>query len=214
MNGRINKNPITNKYIYFVLKIIYLVLYIKTTEENHRILINLSSEIHLVIKGDGNQSFLNTTFYIKPSLVYVNSIYTNSCKTFCEMDYEKNNIKLIFNEVIESCENMFYGLYNMIEIDLSNFDFSKVSNLMNMFRNCYNLEKINFGNINTSSVVNMKRLFHTCKTLTSINLINFDTSSVTDMEAMFYNCLNLLSIDLSNFNTKNLETMRLIFGNC
>ena len=63
------------------------------------------------------------------------------------MDREINNIKLIFDNNIESCGNMFYGSYNIIEIDFSNFDFSQVRNVTFMFRNCSNLEKINFGNI-------------------------------------------------------------------
>ena len=126
MNDEINKNHISYKFIFFVLKIIYLVISISSTKENKRVLINLSSEINLVIKGDGNQSILNNTFYSEPSEVYVNDIYKESCKKFCEMDEEINNIKLIFNGNIESCENMFYGSYNITEIDFSNFDFSQV----------------------------------------------------------------------------------------
>ena len=129
MNDEINKNHISYKFIFFVLKIIYLVISISSTKENKRVLINLSSEINLVIKGGGNQSILNNTFYLEPSRVYINDIYKESCKKFCEMYGEINNIKLIFDNNIESCENMFYGSYNITEIDFSNFDFSQVRNV-------------------------------------------------------------------------------------
>ena len=112
----------------FLITIIYCLLCIKISCENHRILINLNSEIHFVINGIGNQSILNNTFYIEPFKVYVNSINRDSCKTSCIMDYEINHITLIFNDNIESSENMFYGCENMTEIDLSKFDFSKIVN--------------------------------------------------------------------------------------
>ena len=72
------------------------------------------------------------------------------------MEYEMTNVTLIFNETLNSSEIMFSGLVNLIEIDLSFFDFSSIVSMENMFRNCCNLEKINFGKINTSSVINMK----------------------------------------------------------
>ena len=150
----------------------------------------------MVIKGIGKQ---NKDFYKEPYKVYVNNELKESCKNVCEMEFDINNVTLIFEDNIESCENMFYGLDNITEINLSKFNFSKVRKMTYMFRDCYNLEKINFGNIDTSSVVNMKGLFHTCGAMTSIDLSNFDTSSATNMEAMFYLCSNLLSIYVSNF---------------
>ena len=74
----------------------------------------------------------------------------NSCKKFCELPNGLNNITLVFNEEIDSCESMFEGLNNIKVIDLSNFDFSKVTNMDSMFNECNGLENINFGNINTS----------------------------------------------------------------
>ena len=61
---------------------------------------------------------------------------------------------------------MFKGLTNIIEIDLSNLDTSKVTNMSYMFVVCSDLGKINFGNINTSLVNNMENLFH-------LNIIGF-----------------------------------------
>ena len=107
---------------------------------------------------------------------------------------------------------MFNGLVNLKEIDLSNLDFSKVTNMESMFKNCLNLSKINFGNINTSSVENMAQLFHNCTSLTSINVSNFNTSSVTNMNSMFRECNSLTSIDVSNFDTSKVEDMMDMFA--
>ena len=184
MKDKINIRPKGNHHYFMnfknsmILLIIYSFLFILITEEKPIDLINFASEINLVIKGSGNQSLLNNSFNIEPSEVYVNGIYKGTCKMFCELDYEINNITLIFNNTIKSCEIMFSESVNIKEIDLSNFDFSDVITMENMFRNCKNIEKINFGNINTSSVIDMNRLFYNWLKLTSLDISNFDTSSV------------------------------------
>ena len=108
-----------------------------------------ASEIKLVISGQGNQTIINESFYKGPSQIYVNDILREDCKYFCQLSDNKSNITIIFDEDITSCEKMFYGLDNLIEIDLSNFDNSKVTTMKSMFRECKNLININFGEINT-----------------------------------------------------------------
>ena len=209
MNRRICKNPNSKKNIHFLLMIICLSLFFIKTEEDQIFQNSFSSVINLVIKRNDTSNLLNDTFYIKPSEVYINGIYSNN-NTFDDI----NNVTLIFNDSIESCEYMFYGLNHLLEIDLSNFDFSNIKSLAYMFGNCSNLEKINFGNIKASSVVNMSGLFYNCTTLSSIDLSNFDTSLVTNMEEMFYNCTNLTSINLSSFNTANVQSLKSFLFNC
>ena len=76
------------------------------------------------------------------------------------MPYDSNNVTLVFEDEINSLENMFYGLINLIKIDLSKFDTSKVTSMKSMFRECENLIQINFGEIETSSVTDMSYLFY------------------------------------------------------
>ena len=128
------------------------------------------------------------------------------------MPYDSNNVTLVFEDEINSLENMFYGLINLIKIDLSKFDTSKVTSMKSMFRECENLSQINFGEIETSSVTDMSYLFYKCSKLSSINVSSFDTSSVTNMNAMFSECASLTSIDATNFNTPNLEEMYDLFS--
>ena len=158
---------------------------------------------------------LSESFYEYPSQVIVNDILSKSCKKNCTMHCDlNNNVTLIFDREIISCANMFSGLKNIKEIDLSNFDTSKVIDMNSMFKECTNLEKINFGNINASSVKNMNNLFLSCENLMSINLSNFDTSSVTNMSGMFARCYKIKIIDASSFNTTKVENMEDMFGYC
>ena len=172
------------------------------------------SEIYLTIEGKGNQSILNDTFYKEPSQVLVEGKGDNSCKKTCNLINDLNNITLIFDEEINSCENMFYGLNNLIMIDLSKFNTSKVKNMNSMFYGCTSLIKITFGNIVTNSVEDMTSLFEKCANLTFIDLSNFDTSSVTTLKGMFRYCKEIIAIDASSFNTAKVEDMFDMFGYC
>ena len=167
----------------------------------------LSSEIYLVVQGSGTKSLLYQNFYTEPTEVYVNGNKRDNCKKTCELTDDLNNITLIFNQEINSCKKMFYGLYDIIEIDLSNFDSSKVTSMKSMFRYCEYLKKINFGNMVTSSVQDMSNQFEFCYKLEYIDVSNFDTSSVTNMNYMFSDCHQIKTIDLSNFDTKNVVEM-------
>ena len=173
-----------------------------------------NSQIKLIIEGIGHQNFLNEGFYKEPTRVYVNGILYNSSDKNCELINDRNDITIIFDEEINTCENMFKGLDNIKEIDLSNFDTSKVTNMNSMFYDCINLTRINFGHINTSSVEDMSNLFRNCIKLKSLDLSNFDTSKVKHMGIMFSHCEAINSIDVSNFDTSQVETMNDLFAYC
>ena len=157
------------------------------------------SEIYLTIKGQGNQLILNKEFYKEPSQVLVDGMLDNSCKWACDLKNEINNITLIFDKEINSCKNMFKGLTNLLSINLSNFDSSRVTNMNSMFFGCTNLKKIIFGNIVTSSVQDMTSLFENCENLIFVDLSNFNTSSVTTMNGMFRHCVKMVEINASSF---------------
>ena len=110
------------------------------------------SEIKLVIKGQGNHYFLNNNFSPEPSEVIINNEIKDSGIKNYIFEEELNSVVIKFNKSITTCSSMFSGLTNIIEVDLSNFDASKVVNINSMFNNCLNLKRINFGKINTSSV--------------------------------------------------------------
>ena len=99
------------------------------SENEIRYLNNYISEIKLVIKGKGNQLFLFEGFPIKPHEVLVNGVIKTlsfSEQTWVNLEGEESNITLRFNRQIETCYGMFYKLKNIKEVDLSNFDASKV----------------------------------------------------------------------------------------
>ena len=119
----------------------------------------------------------------------------------------------------EDSSEMFFSRFgeqkiiNILEIDLSNFDTSKVTDMRYMFYGMTNLTTLNLSNFDTSKVTDMSYMFYSMRSLTTIDLSNFDTSKVTDMKDMFNNMLSLTTLNLSNFNTSKVTDMKDMFNN-
>ena len=83
-----------------------------------------------------------------------------------------------------------------------------------MFSRCSSLTNLDLSNFNTSKVTDMSSMFSRCSSLTSLDLSSFNTSSVTQYSAymklngMFYNCSKLITtINIMNANVTNYTGM-------
>ena len=108
---------------------------------------------------------------------------------------------------------MFIKCFNITEINLSNFNASKVTNMVSMFYNCSSLTSLDLSNFNTSQVTSMYCMFYKCSSLTSLDLSNFCTLQVTNMVYMFGSCANLEYINLNNFVETKLSSYNNMFNN-
>ena len=90
------------------------------------------STINLKANGIGNVKILSDNFrnYL-PNEVWVNNINQNEINNIYNLNKSENFIILIWYDQIETLNYMFSFCYNIIEIDLSNFD---ASNIKNMFQ--------------------------------------------------------------------------------
>ena len=93
---------------------------------------------------------------------------------------------------------MFYGLSNIITINFSKIDSSKIINTEYMFGNC-NVSNIYFNDFDTSNVINIKRMFYLTLKLFTLDISKFNTSSVRDMSEMFRYC-KVMKLNLNNFD--------------
>ena len=131
-----------------------------------------------------------TAYYCtEPEKVYLN---TDSSKMFSSR-YDEQKIK------------------NILEIDLSSFDTSLVTNMEDMFAYMSSLTTLNLSNFNTLQVTSMRAMFYGMSNLTTLDLSNFDTSNVTDMEVMFSRMSSLTTLNLSNFDTSKVTYMNAMF---
>jgi len=172
-------------------------------------------------------------------LLYINDEKNDFSHYFIPKKEGQYTIKLEFNIKMKNCCQMFHGCYNIINLDLSNFNTEKVTDMKYMFSGCYNLENINLIAFNTENVTNMSYMFYECRKLKNIDLSTFNTQNVTDMSGMFcactinslnlsylntknvvnmthmfYRCENLTNIDVSKFNTENVNNMSGLFAGC
>ena len=171
------------------------------------------SSIYLKVKG-GWSRILWSDFGCDPKLIYINGIQINNINRIQDLSEPENNVTIIWNVEMESTGQMFSFCYDIIEIDLSNFDSSKIKSMNNMFVSCNSLININFTNFKTSKVTDMSNLFVNCISLKSLDLSLFDTSNVETMFSMFHGCYSLTSLNLSYFNTSKVKEMKQMFFQC
>ena len=148
---------------------------------------NEDSECEIKLWTDPNTE--SVYYYTEPEKVYLN---TDSSQMFYS-GYGSEKIK------------------KFLELDLSNFDTSNVTNMHYMFFDISNLTTLNFSSFNTSNVTNMRYMFSGMSNLTAINLSSFNTSQVTDMSYIFSYMFKLTSLDLSNFDTSKVTNMGSMF---
>ena len=155
-------------------------------------------------------------YHAEPEKVYLN---TNSSMMFFSGDSEqkiKNILELDLSKFdtskVTDMGSMFYGMSSLTTLDLFNFNTSQVMIMGGMFFNMANLTAFNFSNFDTSKVTDMGSMFYGMSSLTTLDLFNFNTSQVMIMGGMFFNMANLTTLNLSNFDTSNVTDMRSMFN--
>ena len=123
-------------------------------------------------------------------------------------------IKLVFSIKMTDCKYMFYSCYNLININLSSFDSSRVNNMSNMFGLCILLDHLDLSYLDTSNVKNMSSMFYFCKSLKDLNLSSINTKNVVYMNKMFAECTNITNIYFNYLDTRNVITMAKMFFLC
>ena len=161
-------------------------------------------------------------YYAEPEKVYLNE---NSGGMFYREDTPAQYLDTIGNwfdnirdidlsnfdtSRVTDMHYMFWNMHSLTSLNISNFDTSKVTNMSSMFDNT-GLTSLNLSNFDTSKVTNMSRMFAFMRNLTTLDLSNFDTSNVTDMGSMFLNMPSLTSLNISNFNTSKVTNMGYMF---
>ena len=174
------------------------------------------SEITITINGTGDQKIISDrTFNNTPNQIYVNDILQNYTGYMVyNLKNNINKIRMEWNYTLINCNFMFYHLENIIEIDMSKFDSSKVINMKYMFGGLSTIKSLNLKNFNTSLVTDMNHMFVGCKSLKLLNLKSFKTSLVNNMYYMFGECISLISLDLNNFDTSKVTKMDWMFNLC
>ena len=115
-------------------------------------------------------------------------------------------------------KNMFYGCKKLLSLpDISNWDTSKVKNMVGMFQGCCSLSFLpELSKWNISEVTDTKYMFYGCESLSTLPDISlWNTSKIFNMSYMFYNCCLLKKLpDLSKWKIDNLKHYKCMFDGC
>ena len=156
-------------------------------------------------------------YYAEPEKVYLNK---DSSKMFFSEPSEqkiKNILKLDLSKFdtskVTNMGYMFYNISNPTTLDISNFDTSQVTDMESIFARMSSLITLDLSSFDTSQVRSMHSMFSAMFNLTTLNLSHFDTSKVTDMAGMFYSVSTLRTLNLSNFDTSQVTDMNHMFYN-
>ncbi len=110
--------------------------------------------------------------------------------------------------------DFFNGYKRLKEIDLREFDFSKVQKTNKMFAYCYSLEEVKFAsNTVFSELVYMNDMFRDCISLTKLNFEDVvTTSKLKEMPQVFMGCVSLEHVYLDKICTEGVYDMTGMFG--
>ena len=112
-------------------------------------------------------------------------------------------------------EGMFDCCYSLRSLDLSSWDIYSVENMRGMFSNCRSLENIQMGDKwQPKNVEDISSMFSGCKALKEMDLRWVDVRNVDGLDHMFEGCSSLKTLDLSGWDTYHIEDMRFAFAGC
>lgn len=107
--------------------------------------------------------------------------------------------------------NMFQNTHALKKLDFHNFNTQTVTHMQYMFYNS-GVPNLDLSNFDTSKVKDMKSMFGGLRNIEELNLSNFNTSNVENMSNMFGNTQKLRILDISNFNTSKVTDFSMMFG--
>lgn len=86
--------------------------------------------------------------------------------------------------------------------------------MCSMFRYCASLINLDVSKWNVSKVTNMSWMFFGCSSLVALDVSYWDTSNVESACLMFRNCSSLTALDLSNWNISAIKDITGMFSGC
>ena len=136
-----------NKFSFnYVLTVFIVSLLLKAyhfKESYIELTINKTGTIDFYYKSE---QFYNFT---PPDIIEINGEKHSDLNNSYNFSKINNKVKLIWeNTFFTNVSYMFYNCYNIIEIDLTHFDFSNIIDMSYFFSECKSLKSINLFNIN------------------------------------------------------------------
>lgn len=120
----------------------------------------------------------------------------------------------ISSQVSANTINTFNGCKSIVELDITDWDFSKVTNANYMFNECHNLKRlIGIEEINLNNLQTAHQMFYNCMKLESLDGVQI-TSKTTNIYGIIGNCKSLKSFEfIKSWDTSNVTDFTNVFAN-
>lgn len=110
--------------------------------------------------------------------------------------------------LLTTTKDMFNGCTSLYSVDLSDSDFTNITDMSYMFYGCSSLRVLDFGTSETPNLTNITSMFQNCKSITNINLSSFNaTTAVNKVYNLVSGCSELVTLDLSGLSFENINSL-------
>lgn len=152
--------------------------------------------------------------------------YANSIKSLGDVNFKtaidivnKSDAKNVDLTMISprnetDLSKLFFKNENLVSVDVSNWDISKVTDFTQAFSLMHNLETIDVSKWDTSNVINFFAMFDEGYKIKLLDVSNWNTSSAENVEWIFCRCSSITTLDVSKWNTSNVKNMGHMFKGC
>ncbi len=123
------------------------------------------------------------------------------------------NISNFNTSKVENMEWMFSGTRKLSILDVASFRTGEVTNMAKMFYGC-GATDLDVYNFNTSKVEDFNWMFAACRNLTSIDISNFYIKDGCNLEYMFYDNMSNTSIKMPSKRVCSPGSMASMFDTC
>lgn len=113
-----------------------------------------------------------------------------------------------------SLHGLFYNNKELVSVDVSNWDTSKVTDFTNAFALTHNLESIDVSNWNTSNGVQFSGVFYEGYKISQLDVSKWNMSLAEVIDWMFNKCQSITSLDLSAWDTSKVISAHHLFNLC
>lgn len=128
-------------------------------------------------------------------------------------DLDKNNLYEVYIGTVngkmklsEDSSYMFYGLENLLDLDVLSLNTEDVTSMKSMFEGLTNIKELDLSSFNTSKVTDLSNLFNHDTYLNKLNITNFDFTNVKEFVSAFDYVPRDIQITLKDCNQYHLFT--------
>ena len=166
----------------------------------------------IVRKGGSVSGTIDT--YAKSVMALGDVSFRTAIDIVNKSDAKNVDLTMISPKNETSLKHLFYKNNTLVNVDVSNWDTSKVTDFTQAISQTHNLESIDVSNWDTSNGVNFFAMFDEGYKIKIIDVSKWNMSAAENIDWMFCRCQSITSFDLSTWDTRKVTSAHHLFAVC